>query len=651
MSMQFRAGPRVPFRVDPLPLESPRGYLCRVAGAHCYDRPGWLVQLAGLRLSELESESCAIAKVLRLEPDEWLAMLYRHVKGVERFEQRSFQGRVVRSDQFNYRHPRICPHCLREQPVWWAAWDLALVAACPKRRCVLIDQCPTCERKIGWHRPAVHQCRCGADLRKIATTAASASLAAINTIIYRGAAFIPNAPAELELNNFHLPAELMQLGFGSLLRLIRFLGLIGDKDRLRRKQRPFPRTDLRAAIHASEATIETLRDWPRPFREALTRMVPEQVSDPAALKFSDIFGNFYRHLFRVLPRREFGFLHDAFERFVIEDWKGLVRGQHRFFSAATRRHSQWMPAEEAEKIAHVNSKRIVALVRQGEIEGIFSKVSRGQGRSEYWIKRESLNSWIGARDLELAQYMRSPEAQRTLGLKHATVLRVAAVGLIRYARGAERYFPTGYHFLREDVMKIKNAFDHHAAPTVQDYDKPGGLIALRHALKNYLGRDLGLPAVIRAVIDGSPVPVACTKRFRGITGYLFLSDDLRKYRPVLEVKVPAGGFLNYREAASMLGTRTEVIRSLVAQGVLSTPTEYRDGFSKLVPARDVPRFAERYVAAPVLAKCLHLDHRSAVSYLKKLAMPVLSIPVPDKGHALFLSREVVAQVRIPSSEH
>jgi hypothetical protein len=93
-------------------------------------------------------------------------------------------------------------------------------------------------------------------------------------------------------------------------------------------------------------------------------------------------------------------------------------------------------------------------------------------------------------------------------------------------------------------MKIKNAFDQHVVPTVQDYDKPGELIALRHALKNYLGRDLGLPAVIRAVIDGSLVPVACTKRFRGITGYLFLSEDLRKYRPVLEVEVPPEGFLN-----------------------------------------------------------------------------------------------------------
>jgi hypothetical protein len=42
-------------------------------------------------------------------------------------------------------------------------------------------------------------------------------------------------------------------------------------------------------------------------------MLPSGADNPAALKFSQVFGNFYRHLFRVLPRSQFGFLHNAFE--------------------------------------------------------------------------------------------------------------------------------------------------------------------------------------------------------------------------------------------------------------------------------------------------------------------------------------------------
>jgi hypothetical protein len=67
---------------------------------------------------------------------------------------------------------------------------------------------------------------------------------------------------------------------------------------------------------------------------------------------------------------------------------------------------------------------------------------------------------------------------------------------------------------------------------VKAYSKPGELLALRHAMKNYLSRDLGLAAVIRAVVDGSLVSVGYTNRFRWITGYLFVSEDLRNYGPV-----------------------------------------------------------------------------------------------------------------------
>src|SRR3984893_15904837 len=98
--------------------------------------------------------------------------------------------------------------------------------------------------------------------------------------------------------------------------------------------------------------------------------------------------------------------------------------------------------------------------------------------------------------------------------------------------------------------------------------KPGEFIALRHAMKNYLGSDSGPAAVIRAVVDGSLIPAGYTNRFRGITGYLFLSEYLRKYRPVPGTKVPPEGFVNYGEAATALGITEREIRGLVAEGIV-----------------------------------------------------------------------------------
>ena len=638
---------RLLFRVDPHPLESPRGYLCRVAQANSYQSPLSLVQLAKLRVADLERRGGVqrIAHLLRLTPGEWASMCYRHIKGPGQFEERLFYGCAVRADQFNYGRPRVCPQCLKEEPVWWAVWDLGLVAACPRHGCLLVSRCPACGRRFAWRRRAVDECRCGTGLGKIASEVAPPDVVAMSALIYHAAGFPPNAAADHELTTYGFPPQIFKLPLGRLLWLVRSIGLISDQDRLRRKQRAFARTELNVAIQACQATIAMLRDWPQSFREALKRMIPEETAQPAALNFADVFGNFYRHLFRVLPRREFGFLHEAFEQFVVEDCNTPVR-QRRYFTAAARGNTRWICADQAEKIAHVISTRISDLVHEGQIQGMFFD---GRGRTECWVNRELLDRWIRVRDAEMALYMKRPEAVQLLGLKNITVMSVARAGLIRYVQGADHYFPSGFHFLREDVLKITDAFRRHPAP-LRRYSKPGEVIALRHALKNFLGRDHGLPAVIRAVLDGSLAPVAYTNRFREISGYIFRTEDLRKYRPAPGMAAAPEGAVNYGEAARLLGVAVPVIRGLVIQGIFRPAANQRNGFSKLLSVREVREFAERYIATSILAKRCRLHSGSLALYMRNSVAALLAIPLSDngKGRAFFLPKDVAAQIEIPS---
>jgi hypothetical protein len=73
-------------RIDPVQTESPRGYLCRVTEAFCYESPVWLTELANFtRVDHLDSPNSVdeLASVLRLAPDifrhESSAVLQRHV--------------------------------------------------------------------------------------------------------------------------------------------------------------------------------------------------------------------------------------------------------------------------------------------------------------------------------------------------------------------------------------------------------------------------------------------------------------------------------------------------------------------------------------------------------------------------------------------
>src|SRR5258708_15244253 len=118
MNTRLEPGGRLPFRVDPVPGESPRGYLCRVAQAYAYGGPLSLAHIAGLPVSGLESDQGAeqIAHVLRLEAEEWRGMSYRHIKGRKRFQQRLFCGERIRAGDPNYKRPPVCPSRLHQRP-------------------------------------------------------------------------------------------------------------------------------------------------------------------------------------------------------------------------------------------------------------------------------------------------------------------------------------------------------------------------------------------------------------------------------------------------------------------------------------------------------------------------------------------------------
>jgi hypothetical protein len=75
-------------------------YLCRVAHAQGYSGPLSLAQIAGLPRSGLEGDANAkqLADLLRVEPEEWRTMCYRHINGRTRFDQRLFCGERISAD-------------------------------------------------------------------------------------------------------------------------------------------------------------------------------------------------------------------------------------------------------------------------------------------------------------------------------------------------------------------------------------------------------------------------------------------------------------------------------------------------------------------------------------------------------------------------
>jgi hypothetical protein len=84
--------------------------------------------------------------------------------------------------------------------------------------------------------------------------------------------------------------------------------------------------------------------------------------------------------------------------------------------------------------------------------------------------------------------------------------------------------------------------------------------------------------------------------------------------------------------------------------LLTASNSFRNGFARLVPAKEIQQIAERYVATSILAKRFNLDSGSLARYLRESGTPLLVIPIPDagKGRAFFLQRDVAAQIELPT---
>lgn len=67
--------------------------------------------------------------------------------------------------KFSKNRSRLCPVCLTEKCYLRQIWEFAPITVCLIHRCLLIDFCPKCGKRLIWNRCAVSKCFCGFDFR------------------------------------------------------------------------------------------------------------------------------------------------------------------------------------------------------------------------------------------------------------------------------------------------------------------------------------------------------------------------------------------------------------------------------------------------------------------------------------------------------
>ena len=168
---------RLLFTEEPFTDESFIGYAMRLADLNEIPELPWILKLGGLRqlydrkyrfTVDFKVDPQRLSTLTGTDVEKLKELLYRH----EHNSVRNIVGNLLvfgqpLPHQFVQREkPKICPACLIESKYCRKVWELAPVTACPHHRCLLLDQCLKCQRKINWTRPKVNVCHCEFDFRE-----------------------------------------------------------------------------------------------------------------------------------------------------------------------------------------------------------------------------------------------------------------------------------------------------------------------------------------------------------------------------------------------------------------------------------------------------------------------------------------------------
>lgn len=152
----------------PYPDESLAGYVLRLSERNYYQSPNWIMNLANLKADRtirlpLKSENPSqLSQVIGISDIQLKKMAY---------------GAVMAQDIFSYTiHKyanKVCQQCLKEALYCRQIWELPILTVCPFHHCLLLQQCPSCQKPISWSRPGIAKCKCGQDFRNCAVETAA----------------------------------------------------------------------------------------------------------------------------------------------------------------------------------------------------------------------------------------------------------------------------------------------------------------------------------------------------------------------------------------------------------------------------------------------------------------------------------------------
>ena len=588
------------------------GYVLRVSEANGYETPWHILRLAGFEQGEMNGASFPVEKlatILGVPLGSLERIAYQQGGEGSMFKILGHAlGRALSGAPLRISKPALCPHCVEETGHIDAFWDLRSAVACPTHGYRVLQACPHCGNELGWFRPGLLTCRCGASLANVSLPAVEQRLAELMGVIK---ATLDGQPLSSLPNSAGFPLEHLEgITLSALLWLLDKLG------QLNIESKGLPAAGIGKGV---EAAVEPLANWPTGYHEFLTRLGHRNLADtPAAGGLRKQFEGFYNVLFKnSLHAAASGFLRDEFVAFGLNTWgngivdKKLLREARpatgRFISKSefARQHGIWKPTMER-------------MIADGTI---VTKVIPAGREARILVDLE--HTRIPA---ESAGIVTVREAAEHLGIPVSVLdgLRGRGVFVTKLRVGRE----SSWHVDDVEAFLARGL----ALATSDESVCTQDSIALADVMRVKLRDAAAKTDIVAALFDGRLPVVGLQGSDLGglLLEKVALDQFIMNKRRLVE-----GDTYSPSEAAKLTGLDPMVVDDALHQGLISGVE--RDG-RRRVPAASVERFNAEYVVLRAVASSLGVDIRQLANVGRNAGVPLVELRRASGGSRPVLAR-------------
>ncbi len=594
----------LPVRPRPVSGEATTSYLIRVSGANGYQSPRQL----SLALRET-SRQCLF--------DEFCAQL-----NLSEGERGALFGPCLRYwgnfgiptgfsiSDFNLRYMRWCPTCLVEAMHLQGSWCLKLCCACERHSIMLCDQCPHCGQPQLLERRVLDKCNCGASLTSSIAQRVKPSLMSLSAMLWESAMTDKTFP------------KFSKIDPGAFQRLICSLGPLGDSSHITRSGKIAGLGQLETAAKLMSNVAYILGNWPANFNS----MLNDQLSGAtASMSIPHTFGRIYHALYSDLRDPCFQILRDSFEKYLHENWWGLVCKRNRSISKSTIAAHPRVTVKEA-AVQAVTQPAIVKQFLQAElIAG--TEVVLPSGRRARTICQDDIK-----RLSETANgCMTLCETAHRLKLPRSRVRELISAGVISplVSRAKTKAAAWLISFNQVEKLTLNTANVGRELPTV----------SLKQILQSWRLRDQEFPALVIA-LQKQELIASHPSNTTSVVGELLLErEQVREWLD--HHRIISGRDITVDRAAHALGVKQQVAYQLVRNGMLVAKNCETGGLR--ISLRSIDSFQENYISLAALARSCG---RSPKQLLRSIAISPECGPSIDGTRQYFFRKSALSRCNI-----